>query len=48
MMERSSFQKILIVVWTRIYQAINSVFYFLLMLIRKYVKLAINQIKNNG
>ena len=48
MMERSSFQKILIAVWTKIYQAINSVFYFLSMLIRKYVKLAISQIKNNG
>lgn len=48
MMEKSALQKILIAVWSKIYQMINSIFYFLLMLIRKYVKLAINQVRNNG
>lgn len=48
MIERSTFQKILIAIWSKIYRAINSVFYYLTFLIRKYVKLAIDQIKNNG
>lgn len=47
-MERSKFQKVLIAVWLPIYRSINNAISFLILLIQKYAKIAMNQIKNNG
>lgn len=48
MIEESKFHKILIAIWIPIHHAIDSVVSFLILLIKKYAKIAMNQIRNNG
>lgn len=45
MMERPWWQRVLYQVWPKIYKLINGVLFFILMIIRSAVKLAIKQIK---
>lgn len=44
MMEKTRFQRLLISIWPSIYRVINDALYFLLKIIKRTVKLAIEQI----
>jgi len=45
-MERTGFQRFLYNIWPTIYRVVNSAFYFLLNVIKKTVRLMIDQIKH--
>jgi hypothetical protein len=45
-MENTGIKRILFNIWPSIYKAMNGAFYYILQVIRRTVKLGINQIKN--
>jgi len=45
-MERSRLQQILLSIWPTIYRAVNEAFYFLINLIKKTLRVAMEQIKH--
>ncbi len=48
MIEQSKLQKLIIAIWIPIQKFINVTFIYLILLIKKYIKIAISQVKNNG